>query len=384
MNKKGLGVCLLSLVSLAALAGCNTNSALSKVNLTFGKLYDSSLDASEAKVDDHLWNLSVADLNTLISRGDNFALLVYDTDDTCICWGDFQITLKEYLAHYNFLLFGIQQNLLEAAETPSSGALAVNYNLSLATGEETIALYEDGAVKYQKTSAGTTDNWTQYDAFAAWMNDRVHQSDMLYVSEAQFDNLFLGTSSFVVGFLRFSCPDCAYLDDNFLKSYNANDRNASYVIDVEKEGIWNATTKSNGVWQTWKDKYGLSVAGNAAFGFDNGVVPTFYNYTHASTGDYASAILDGDVYVNDSLAKDTNDDNYYVSDTFFTETRLPNLTFLTDNTSVTTKVLSALAVPASDADIYGTAAGWDHKAAAKYHDPLLKAFLDFYTDPSGI
>jgi hypothetical protein len=343
------------------------------VNLTFGKLYDTSVDASETKVDDHLWNLSVADLNTLISRGNNFALLVYDTDETCTCWTDFQVTIKQYLSQYNFLLFGIQQNLLEAAQTPSSGASAVNYNLSLATGYETLAIYENGAVKYQKTSAGTTDNWTKYDGFSTWLNDRIHRSNMLYVSEAQFDHLFLGISTFVVGFLRFSCPDCAYLDDNFLKAYNANGRNTSYVIDVEKEGIWNATTKANGSWQAWKDKYGMSTANNPAFGFDTGVVPT-------STKDYAAAILDGDVYVNDSLTKDATDANYHVSDTYFTEARLPNLAFLTDNTSVKTKVLSNLAVPVADADVYGTDAGWTHAAAAKYHDPLLTAFLDFYTN----
>jgi hypothetical protein len=380
MNKKGLGLSLLSLVSLAALAGCNTNSSLSKVNLTFGKLYDTSVDASETKVDDHLWNLSVADLNTLISRGNNFALLVYDTDETCTCWTDFQVTIKQYLSQYNFLLFGIQQNLLEAAQTPSSGASAVNYNLSLATGYETLAIYENGAVKYQKTSAGTTDNWTKYDGFSTWLNDRIHRSNMLYVSEAQFDHLFLGISTFVVGFLRFSCPDCAYLDDNFLKAYNANGRNTSYVIDVEKEGIWNATTKANGSWQAWKDKYGMSTANNPAFGFDTGVVPTFFNYAPTSTKDYAAAILDGDVYVNDSLTKDATDANYHVSDTYFTEARLPNLAFLTDNTSVKTKVLSNLAVPVADADVYGTDAGWTHAAAAKYHDPLLTAFLDFYTN----
>ncbi len=381
MNKKGLTVSLLSVLALVGLAGCNYDDGLSQVNLTFGKLYDTVLDTSTNKIDHHLWNLSISDLNTLISRQNNFALIVYDTNETCVCWINFQATIKKYLAEYNFLLFGIQKDLLEAVQTPSNEASAVNYNLSLATGEETIAIYENGAVKYQKTSSGTSDTWTQYATFALWMNERVHRSNMLYISQTQFDSLFAKGTNFVVGFLRFSCPDCAYLDDNFLKKYNINQRNTSYAIDVEKEGLWNATTRANGEWQAYKDKYGLSVAGNAAFGFDDGYVPTFYNYAPTSTGDYAAAILDGDVYANDSLTKNSNSDDYYVSNTYFTEARVSGLTFLTDNNSVATKVLANISVQAADVEVYGDENYWTHEAAAKYHDPLLRAFLDFYTNP---
>lgn len=361
----GAGAAFASAASLVSCGGGN-----GQVALTFGRLYDASLDGASAKVENHLWNINHDELASLVDREGNFALLIYDSTNTCVCWSIFGETIRRYLSASDVLMYGIQSDEFNGGHE--------TYGLNVVSDEETIAIFADGAVRFQKTTSGSSDEWTGYDSFSSWMRERVHRSDMLYVSASQLEGLFKGADSFVVGFLRNSCPDCSYLSDHFLKTYNALDRNVSYVIECDAVGIRydEDGNYDKTLWQSFKDRYGLSEQGNAIFGYGPGYVPAFYEY---GPGDEAaSAIMDGDVYVNDFLTEKENGD-YYVSQTFFTEERVAALPFLTDDSSVATKVLLGLEVPSSDVE-HGA---WKHEAAAEYHDPLIRAFLDYYLDPNA-
>jgi hypothetical protein len=376
-NKKPLLLFAPSLI-LVTLSGACSTTTVDQVPITFGQLYDSSLlSSNEAFV-----SLTHAELTSLASNGYNFVLLVYNANSTCTCWHLFRETIGTYMAATNLRIYLIDYQQFTDEES---------FGLTVSSTEETIAIFEDGAPRYQRTRDGTEDSFANtYSVFKEWMDARVHASDMIYVTEDQLDELYEGDEAFTVGFLRSTCGDCAYVDNYFLKEFNASDNNVSYVIECDVEGIryYNGIAPGNTTdptdaalalaqWQSFKDEYGLSTTYDVTFGFDTGYVPTWYHINPAgfdAANDHkAEAIDDGDVWVNDSLTA-ASDGTYTVTNTYFTEERLTSLEAVRTS-EVTTKVLFGLSVPSTDVDSYG---GWTHAAAAVYHDPLLNAFLTSY------
>lgn len=350
------------LVSLGLVSSCQKDEA-ELIDITFGKLYDSSLAET---IENHLKTITHSELSSLVEHKKEFILLIYDKNNTCTCWEEFERTILSFVKKKNALMYAISPTEFDGGHE--------TFGLNVSKNEETIAIFEDGEVKHQKTTSGDQDEFLKEDNFTDWLTSKVHFSKMLYVEKSQLDDLFEKDTQFTLGFLRDSCSDCAYVEDAILSSFNKKDNNTSYVIDCDVEGIRlkDGEFDQEG-WNSFKETYGLSSSGNEDYGYLGGFVPSFYTYGAEKGLAPKERILDGDVYLNDVLAEDTVNGGYYVADSFFTEERKPLLGFL-GNSEVEASVIKGIKVPPENVEN----GAWKKSEAAKYHDPLLNAFLTAY------
>ena len=350
------------LTSLSLLSGCQKEEA-ELINITFGKLYDSSL---EETIENHLVTITHSELTSLVSEKKEFILLVYDKNNTCTCWEDFEKTILSFVKRENALMYAISPSEFDGGHE--------TFGLNIAKNEETIAIFEDGEVRHQKTTSGDKDEFMKEEKFASWLNEKVHFSKMLYVNAIQYFELFGKGEQFTVGYLRSSCPDCSYVEDAVLSSFNAKDNNVSYVIDCDVDGIrFKNGQYDEEQWSFFKEYSGLSSSGSEDFGYGQGYVPSFYTYAGYNAPTIGERIADAVVYLNDKIEKNAETGEYYVADSFFTEERENVLGFL-GNTKVETTVLKGMRIPAEDIEN----GNWKKSAAAKYHNPLLEAYLTAY------
>ena len=372
---------------LPLLSSCG--ETVTPIAQTFGALYDSTLSDT-----DHFKPLAFhSDLQAQVNKGSPFVLVVLPKDLGCTCWSNFCATINRYQKNKNLLIYSIGAGQFDNVDNAKFG-LTIDADLA------TIAIYDGSAFKYQQTADGVSDSFAKdYTVFAEWMSARLSFSSMLYVSKSQLETLYAGTTPFTIGFSRSTCPDCSYVDGNFLREYNKIEHNLSYVVDCDVEGIryFNGKAPSNKEtatddekqaytqWAAFKDDYGLSETFTATFGFDTGYVPTWLHCNPAANEESKpwGAIDDADVYVNDSVA--LVEGSYKVTSSFFDGNR--ELPFLSDSAALTkggctVTTLVGLSLAESDVNVinYGGVDyySWKHEAAAKYHDPLLKSFLEKY------
>lgn len=363
-----------ALVTLSLLAFClvpSCSESYEKVNLVFGKFYESP--ASSLDFTPTVKLISASKLTSLVDEKKNFALLVADPQQTCSCFLPFRNVLDRYIKEHNFLFYCVTPTEMDKLSSP--------YNVQYGSdaGGEAVAIFEDGTLKYQRKRNGEGDSWSDnYTNFSAWMGQRVLYSDMLYVTKSQLDLLYQDSESvngldhFVIGYLRSSCPDCSYLENHLLRTFNASAHATSYVIDCDAVGIRydeaGSTSVNKTLWQTFKDNYFLSNLKDTAFGYGTGYVPTFHFVQNQS-------VADADVYVNDVLTK-KEDGSVTISQSFFDGAR--SLPYLEGAKDITTTLLN-LAIPASDYTITSSGSlSWNYEAAERYHNPLMQRFLDTY------
>ena len=133
--KKGLFLTI-PLSLLAALSACQNTESYTKVNLTFGKLYDSS---KSEYIDDHLVTLTHSGLTSLVNSKKEFVLLVYDKDNTCTCWADFEKTILSFVKMKNALMYAISPSEFDGGHE--------TFGLTISKSEETVAIFEEGRSK---------------------------------------------------------------------------------------------------------------------------------------------------------------------------------------------------------------------------------------------
>jgi hypothetical protein len=383
----------LSALSLAGGLSACSNETPTPVALEFGRKYDADLplwDADSTSRTYKVGNVKVigySDLTSLIEdRKASFALLVADVNSDCTCFVPFKATLKSYIQSDNAFLYAINPS-----EFDGSGKSTYDLKVSAGSGSESVAIFENGTLKYQRQRSGENDSWSNDAAtFRSWMAARVSYSSMLYIDVLQLDKIIADSSSFngldqcTIGFFRDRCGDCRYLSDNFLKTYNATTHAESYVIDCDvpglhdpKDGSTAATSESAAQWAAFKVKYGLAQSATTPYGFDTGYVPSFLHYQNGE-------VIDAEVYDNDTLEAGSAANTYKITGTYWDNSRSHDFFSGLKNNEVTNFLTTPAlqAIPASDVTNYGTAAepyyAWNHDKAAVYHDPLIKAFLDCY------
>lgn len=371
-NSKLAFLCLSGL-AFVSLASCQDANSIDAVRMPYGKLYDSGSTLAE-----NIKSITWSALSGMVSDKATFVLLVdIDPDSYCTCFSYLKNDLVSYLASSNAYLYTITPS-----EFDGSGKSTFDLKVSGTEGNETIAIFENGGIKYQRQRAGQDDAWTRdADAFSEWMKARVNVPDMLYVSTKQLASLSQDVP-YVRSFFWTSCPDCQYVSDNFLKTYNLQNHTRWYAFDCDVEGvrILNGVTANRAAeegtpaalaykqYQAFMKTYGISSEGSAEFGYDRGFVPCFQ---FISNGEVA----DMDVYVNDTLS--ANDDGTYkIAQSYWDGTREHDFFNYLGSAVVKdfTQEAALQAIPASDTEN----GCWAHPAAAKYHDPLLKGFLDHY------
>lgn len=287
----------------------------------------------------------------------------------CLCWTTFKNVIKEYMnAHNDMVYLYNAQDQNEALQ--SLGIEKVNSStpyLYVFNGQKVIAKFNYDNRRDKALFEDTTSE-TMYKR----VMKVVKRSHLIYVDESF---LKANKDDAVVMFMRNACGDCKYAIPNVVIPY-INEKKIEqnvYLFDMQKvwdisnaEGASEADAKA---YQQLKDKYGLSETGNATYGYGQGVVPTI----QALKG---STIKSAAVYFNDRVDK-KEDNTYYISSSYYSDSRLANLEYLKDKKDIPT-VLEGMTV--TDGVLENGRGGYylAQNIANVYHKPLFEAFLDYY------
>lgn len=341
------------------LSGCQ-NQGSNKVLLSYGSDYDEAMT-----------EVNYSKLLDMTTNGESFLLALRPGDEssiTCSCWMTFSALLNNY----------VKNNLPIIYVTNVYQIVDYQEHFGLVAPERQdpgFALFKDGKLykQYIYTTKNTPQFWQNKDALKDFIEEICEEPKMIYLQINQLSEMIDANKDkqIIASYVRKSCGDCGYVLPNvflpYLKSHKINEK--IYLIDLEDLGIWKSTMDETekATYQAMKDTLKLSVALNETYGYGQGVVPT----TFVHKGDQ---IIDANVFFNDTLSKD-DDGVVTVTDSYFTNERIMNLQYLD---KVQTKVLKGLTIPETDYVEYGEYIFWSQSAAAKYHTPLLNAFLDTY------
>ena len=340
------------------LTGCNTTNN-QKTLITYGSTFDES--ASKINYDD---------LKIKIINEESFVLVIYPGDNsTCGCWTQFSEVIDEYAKENTTIINKINYEELEAQTN--------KYGLTYYSDRPTLALFNKGKLKkeWQYVVQDINPLFKSTLQLEKALDEVTISPKLIYVNQDQLDQK-ISSDTFTICYVWASCPDCQYAFPNVIIPYyekNINDEEL-YIFDLEIKGILldedGDKNSSNENYLKFKKDYKMSEEGDETFGYARGFVPTLHRYEN---GSLISAIT----YFNDAISINENNE-YYVSRSFFSEDRLPHLNFLNDFTG--TKVLEGMKISEDDLIFSAdkTRFGWDKNKANIYHQPLLEKFLSFY------
>lgn len=269
--------CSLFLVLIAGGCSCKNKS---KASLGIGDMNANSY------VD-----LSLSELNNKIIDKDSFVLYVYNpTCQGCIM---FKPVIEKVIKDKNLIIYSI-----------------VNYNISDShelsglRGTPSLVVYKDGEILVTTDNAKDSNYFKNDKGFISFLEKYTNFPTMYYISLNQLKAKIENDESFIVYYSRNDCNDCSYLNKNYLKAYLKKNykTNKFYIIETNAEGIrFNNGVYDSLQWQNFKNEFGLSKAGNSAYGYGVGYVPTIQYY---EDGELNAAA----VYLNDIFESVVNED----------------------------------------------------------------------------
>lgn len=347
--KKSLLFLGLILLIAPSLGSCRFSKGPEKIELSYGSLIDTNYT-----------DIDYAKLEAKTIEEENFVLVTYPgKDSTCSCWRIFELVIEDFVLENDAIIYAIDVFQVIGKNN--------DFNLSLSTSSPSIAFFEKGELKEQIAYSTKSPQafYKNYSDFRDLILEKTTHPEILYVDSEIIDNAISNKDDFVIMHTYSSCPDCSYCLPNVVVPFaQENDLSANiWIIDLNE--IREDETK----WQSYKDKYNLSNKTNEALGYNNGYVPTAQAYEN---GELVSA----SVYFNDTIELINN--QYVITDSFYTNERVENLTYLDGLENV---VLKGLVVSEDDVDVYlnGQYIAWKQEKANEYHKPLLNAFLNKYT-----
>lgn len=353
-------------VSPILLSSCN--SSKEKVKLTYGNYATQTISS--------LTELGTEDLyNRLLVEEEVLILATYNdsSSEDCLCWSTFQNVIVNFINKYHEQVYvystknaddSLRELKLNNTDNSKPG-------LRIYKGKKKVAQFYYSNINDQKIFEDTTAEYMY-----SKLHDYIEKPSLYYVDKTYLDNKIAAKNDdFAVLFMRNGCGDCKYVIPNVIIPYiNKNELKKDVLLfdiqsyyDLAKNE--SATEEEKAQYQTLKDTYYLSETASDKFGYEKGVVPTMQYYDKG-------VLKDASVYFNDSIEQ-KEDGSFYVSKSYYTEERLPNLSYLKD--ANVTKVLQGMTIETKYA--MQTKSGsyyWLQADAANYHTPLLKAFLDYY------
>ena len=365
MKKRSLFYITL-LASPILLSSCN--SSKEKVKLTYGNYATQTISS--------LTELDTEDLyNRLLVEEEVLILATYNdsSSEDCLCWSTFQNVIVNFINKYHEQVYvystknaddSLRELKLNNTDNSKPG-------LRIYKGKKKVAQFYYSNINDQKIFEDTTAEYMY-----SKLHDYIEKPSLYYVDKAYLDNkIATKNDDFAVLFMRNGCGDCKYVIPNVIIPYiNKNELKKDVLLfdiqsyyDLAKNE--SATEEEKTQYQTLKDTYYLSETASDKFGYEKGVVPTMQYYDKG-------VLKDASVYFNDSIEQ-KEDGSFYVSKSYYTEERLPNLSYLKDANVI--KVLQGMTIETKYA--MQTKSGsyyWLQADAANYHTPLLKAFLDYY------
>ena len=356
MNKN-IRLLFLSPLLFDCLTGCHAG----KYNLTLGTYLNCDLNS-----------LTVVDgnqLEDLSYRGDTFLVATYQKNYSigCYCWDTFQNIIVNYTNTYHEKVY-----VFDTTDADSF----ITHGLKIKEYEDsTPALYicRGGRCLASFSSKDNRNKAIFEDTTAKAMYERVHKTVdkpiMFEVDNQYLDENLNKREDTILFFMRNGCGDCSYVIPNVLIPYISENKREKEILLYDLQGAYDlskdetASEEEKGQYQALKDKYGLSEKGNQKYGYLNGVVPTFQHYKNGE-------IDDATVFFND-VVSEKEDGTYYLSDSYYSEERIKNLSYYNGEPLKGMAVTGVLKTK----DNYPY---WSQNEAAKYHTPILRLFLDYY------
>ena len=361
--KKKYVFLLAATLLFCSLSSCSDTSG----TLTYGTYFEQDLNSFKTLGTEEL-------VNKTKNEQETFLLATYQGQysEECLCWSTFLNVMVKYSNEYHelFYLYDTQNKDESVANLKIESFEDSTPSFYIFKGEKQLAKYS-----YKNNKDKSIFEDTSLKLLNKTIHKVVHKPYMYYVSKDYLADNLNKTKEVAVLFMRNGCNDCSYVIPNALIPY-INDHtfakdiwlfDMQYYYDLRDDE--SASEEEKGQYQAIKNQYGLSVTGNQTYGYQEGVVPTLQYYQEG-------VLKDATVFFNDVVSQ-KEDGSFYISDSYYTNERLPNLKYLKGfgkNSVLKDKVISSEYVGETKSGNHY----WIQKDAAKYHTPILKAFLDYY------
>lgn len=364
--KKNLFIAFSSLIMIPTICSCGQSG---KIQLFYGQtMYDTTVE------------LTYEELASKIDDKENF-FVVTTPASNCGCWVTNQRLINSYIEDNDIFIYTINYSSFQIGENKLD-----RFDIDLRSDRQTYAIFDKGELVKNIVYDSKDFIFSKEDSFEDFMEETFSFPEMFYLSKEQLDYLSENNYNFVIYFSRSNCGDCTYIDKNFLQKYSLKMDEPLYILDCETipglreyDEQGQLTEESSIKWNKFKNEYGLSDVINEKYGYGVGFVPTFFYVEGKKDTSFIEDIKDASVTFNDTVEKINNE--YVVTSSFYTEERLPNLSYLQFDNLKFDKVLKDLKINESYIDeivyndtLYIT---WNKENALSYHEPLLEQFLNF-------
>ena len=272
----------------------------------------------------------------------NFMIII--SSNTCTCWREFKPLIEKYIKNNNLICYEIPYNVF--------ADLAPTYSMIVSSSTTTLAIFENGKVKYTLKS-GINEEMDDYKKLEKFLDSTIEKPGCYLVNEEDINTIKNSDKSAVIYYEKSGCGDCSYINPRMLRTYvkNHKDMNPIYVLDCQS---W--VGKED--YQNKKDEYGLSSVNNPLFGYDTGYFPFF---SYLENGKYKS----GCVIFNDEV------EGSVVTNSYFNSERVKNLEY-------TNTVIQGKELLDDDIKRFEENSFWKQDSAAKVYEPILNDFLNYY------
>ncbi len=267
--KKILNLCLVCLIAVTALTGCNKEKKAKKFILEGQKGIETFVDINKEE------------LENKITRGDDFILYIYGT--TCASCAMFTPKMISFIKNTESVVYRIDASYIS--------------NSTLVPGLKatpSLVFYNEGIIQKLVDPSKNSKPFDSVEGLTNYIQKYAYLPQLKEISKTQLDELISNNQDFVLYIASGSCGDCAHFKKNvlnpYLKKYTVNEK--FYFIDVDKFLSRSENGETTQDWIDFKNQYGLSKIGNATYGYGSGYVPTIQRY---SSGTIAGAM----VYLND-------------------------------------------------------------------------------------
>lgn len=355
------------LLGTLLLSGCNNTNALEQVQI----MYKYSALSEVINLEDDENESALEKLENKINDKENFILVSY-ADHFCSCWRVFRdVILKDYINETKIPVYVIETKALNG----DFKGLKIRKDM---TNTPVIGVFKDGLCKYSIDYKSDSAIFNEPDKFKAWIDKRIKEPLMTYISLDEVNELTRGDTPFLLNWSLSVCPDCIALDQNFMPGYiaklKATPKLPYYIIETRE--IRADTLR----WSEVKDSYGLSDVKNTVSGYGTGFVPSLQIITpngsgkdYISEGDLSPIISDMLVFQNDQIEK--VGDTFKIKDSYFNGER--GVKYLGEYESEIGKVINP------DDVIEIEREGETHyyfKPGARYdaHAAFAQKFFDYY------
>ena len=335
--------------------------------LTYGTYLKQDLDSLKTLSNEDLLNKSKNDKET-------FLLATYQGSysEDCLCWSTFLNVIVKYSNEYHevFYLYDTQSKDDSVSNLKIESFSDSTPCLYIFKGEKQLAKYS-----YKNNKDKDLFEDTSLKLLDKTIHKVVHKPYMFYVDKDYLAENLNKVKEIAVLFMRNGCGDCSYVIPNVIIPYINNKSLAKKIWIFDMQSYYetaqddSASVLEKAEYSYLKNQFGLSEIGNKTYGYQIGVVPTLQYYQNGE-------LKDATVFFNDVVSQ-KEDGSFYISDSYYTNERLPNLKYMKGfgkNSVLKDMEISAENVGQTKSGNYY----WMQKDAAKYHTPILKAFLDYY------